>query len=111
MIGSMFSLLDGTYSKIIFVVPVAIVAGFIMATLIIRIRTTDPENISKLFKLYFMLCFCSTITIFITGTISDSSSLTTSKAVLFLGLSFLLGFLLAKVSLSSRMFNIINQTK
>lgn len=99
LFGIIFTLMDnGDLSAIVSVGLIAIIAAWICAALTIKIRAVDSQNVSKIFKLNFILWFCYWLAkmVIITKP-NEILELTFLKGLLLLGISLLGAFFFAKI--------------
>ncbi len=94
-------LLNGEFAVLIFISLVAIIASMILAFLTIKIRTSETQNNKRKFNLFFIFYSLFFLTTNVFMVLNDSTRLTFARVLISFGLTFLMGFLGAKVSILS----------
>lgn len=98
LLGIVFSLINyGDLSSIVYIGLISLIVALFMASMTIRIRATNPQNVSKLFKLNFMLWLPYWLAKMVFIRLNDISELGFLKILLLLGIAVVGAFFFAKM--------------
>lgn len=98
LLGIVFSLIDsGNLSAIVYISLISMVTALIMAAMTIRVRATDPQDVSRIFRLNFALWLPYWIAKLVFIKLHDLTELSILKLLLLLGIAVLGAFFFAKM--------------
>ena len=98
-VANIENLVEGEFDVSILIGLIAIFVALILAFLTLKVRASEKHNLKRTFNLFFTLYSLLFLTTSLFSFLSEDTQLTLIKSIITLGLTLLLGFLGAKLSL------------